>query len=263
MAAIHYAEKGQGFPIILIHGFCENHLIWEEVTPHLSREFRVIAIDLPGFGKSKPIKAPHSIDDVAHAILDFISNDLKLDSCIVLGHSLGGYVVLAMADLQENLFAGIGLIHSTANADLPERKVARNKVIEFVSTHGVIPFVQSFIPPLYFNQTSPTVDRTVERAASTPRATLLSYTEAMRDRPDRNHVLKRFTRPVLFLAGKHDTMIPLETVQIQSLRANHPHVLVLEKSAHMGMLEQVNETSEAILSFVRLTKGPGIRPERD
>lgn len=253
MAAIHYTERGNGFPVVLIHGFCENHLIWEQVIPNLSTEFRIITIDLPGFGESDPIPSPHTIDDVAEIILGFISNDLKLDSCIALGHSLGGYVVLAMADKQEALFAGIGLIHSTANADLPERKAARNKVIEFVTAHGVEPFVQSFIPPLFFNQTGPAVVRTVDLAASTPRATLISYTEAMRDRPDRNYVLARFTKPILFLAGKHDTIIPLEAVQTQSLQASHAQVIVLEKSAHMGMLEQIHETSEAILSFVRLS----------
>ena len=110
--------------------------------------------------------------------------------------------MLAMANKQPDLFSGIGLIHSTANADLPERKLARNKVIEFVSANGVLPFVQSFIPPLFYDQRNPSVAGTVSLASATPLSTLISYTEAMRDRLDRNHVLKRFNKPVLFLAGR-------------------------------------------------------------
>ena len=251
MPGIHYTENGDGFPVILIHGFCEDHHIWEQIVPGLSAEFRVITIDLPGFGESAALEMGHSIDDAAEVVLDFISNDLKINSCIALGHSLGGYVVLAMADKKESLLAGMGLIHSTANADSSERRIARNKVIEFVTSHGVAPFVQSFIPPLFFDPANAVIPGIVEIAKRTPSSTLLSYTEAMRDRPDRNKVLKDFNNPILFLAGEHDTIIPLESIRAQGLQAKQPTLAVLEKTAHMGMLERVNETAEAILSFVR------------
>jgi len=252
---IHYTENGDGFPVVLIHGFCEDHHIWEQIVPHLSAEFRVITIDLPGFGESVALEMGHSIDDVAEVVLDVISNDLKINACIALGHSLGGYVVLAMAEKKENLFAGIGLIHSTANADSPERRITRNKVIEFVTSHGATPFVQSFIPPLFFDPANPAIPETVEIAERTPTSTLLSYTAAMRDRPDRNRVLKDFGNPVLFLAGEHDSIIPVESVRAQALQAKQPTLAILKRTAHMGMLERVSETTEVIISFVRHAVG--------
>lgn len=251
MAAIHYTEKGNGFTIVLLHGFCENLRIWDSLIPQLSKEFRVIAIDLPGFGKSKGLPASHSIDDVADVVLDFISNDRKVEACMVLGHSLGGYVMLAMAEKRAEIFSGIGLLHSTANADLPERKVARNKVIDFVKENGVAPFVQSFIPPLFADQANPAIAGTVELALGTSLPTLISYTAAMRDRPDRNHVLKSYTKPILFVAGKYDSLIPVESIETQARQAVKAQIVVLEKSAHMGMLEQTNDTATAIQSFVR------------
>lgn len=251
MPGIHYTEHGNGFPVVLIHGFCEDHSIWKHIVPGLSDEFRVITIDLPGFGESAPLQNGFRIDDVADAALDFISNVLKINSCIALGHSLGGYVVLAMTNKRKSLFAGLGLIHSTANADLPERKMARDKVIEFVSAHGVDPFVESFIPPLFFDPTNPAIPEAVKMGKRTPALTLLTYTEAMRDRPDRKSILSDYNNPVLFLAGAHDTIIPLESVQAQVLQTKKPILVVLEKTAHMGLLEQVSETTEAILSFVR------------
>ncbi|MBX2944248.1 MAG: alpha/beta hydrolase [Cyclobacteriaceae bacterium] len=255
MAAIHYTEKGNGFTIVLLHGFCENLHIWDSLIPQLSKEFRVITIDLPGFGKSKGLPASHSIDDVADVVLDFISNDRKLEACMVLGHSLGGYVMLAMAEKRPDIFSGIGLLHSTANADLPERRVARNRVIDFVKENGVAAFVQSFIPPLFADQANPAIAGTVEFALGTPLSTLISYTAAMRDRPDRNHVLKSYTKPVLFVAGKYDSLIPVESIETQARQAVKAQIVVLEKSAHMAMLEQTNDTATAILSFVRPLAG--------
>ena len=72
MPGIHYNEKGSGFPVILIHGFCENLFIWKEVLNQLPDEFRFIALDLPGFGQSQAIESPHSIDDIADKLLEFI-----------------------------------------------------------------------------------------------------------------------------------------------------------------------------------------------
>lgn len=248
---IHYTEEGKGFPIILIHGFCETNQIWSKLTPVLATNYRVIAIDLPGFGRSNELNRPFTLVEVAEQVINFIQQDLKLTTCAVFGHSLGGYVTLAMADLKPELLHGFGLIHSTALADSEERKISRGKVIEFVEEHGVQPFVRSFIPPLFFSQSHPAISGAVALAEQTSKQTLIGYTEAMRGRPDRTHVLKGFTKPVLLLAGERDTIIPVQTLEEQAKVTSNPILIILHSAAHMGMLENVTETGEAIQMFLQ------------
>jgi pimeloyl-ACP methyl ester carboxylesterase len=248
---IHYTEEGKGFPIVLIHGFCETSQIWSELAPALAARYRVIAIDLPGFGRSSTLNHPFTLTAVAHRVTGFLKENLKLTTCIAFGHSLGGYVVLAMADQQPAMLEAFGLIHSTAVADSEERRISRGKVIEFVAQHGVLPFVQSFIPPLFFNPRHPAVSTVVELAAQTSAQTVMGYTEAMRNRPDRTRVLKEFKKPILLLAGKNDTIIPVQSLEEQAKLAPDASLVVLHEAAHMGMLENVSETANAIRTFLQ------------
>lgn len=250
MPTIYYQEKGNGYPVVLLHGLCETNEIWNLVTDKLSTDFRIIAIDLPGFGRSESLKHPHSIDDVADAVLELLIHKLKLNSCALFGHSLGGYVALSMVEKKLTLFKAIGLVHSTAYPDSEARKQSRNKVIEFVRNHGVKPFAESFIPPLFFNSTNPHIAWTVALASKTKQDTLLAYTEAMRDRPDRLHVVRDCDIPILFLAGKEDSLISIKTIIDQSLFAKRPSFTVLAGVAHMGMLENQDETASVIADFI-------------
>jgi pimeloyl-ACP methyl ester carboxylesterase len=255
LPGIHYKEEGAGYPIFLIHGFCETHEIWKLVAEKLKEEYRILSIDLPGFGKSAPLPASHSLSEVADTVIEFISNKLGIDHCIVLGHSLGGYVVMAMAEKKPQLFDGLGLIHSTAYADTEERRTSRNKVIAFVREHGVEPFIRSFIPPLFYDQKNPHLEGVVTLALRTSQPTLVAYTEAMRNRPDRSHVLKSFPRPVLFLGGKEDSIISATAMQALATIAESPYVAVLDSVGHMGMLENEEDTYRVISDFIRSVVG--------
>ena len=251
MSSLYFKEQGKGFPLIFIHGFCETSEVWDSVIDPLSKFFRVIVIDLPGFGKSINNPVPDSIDQAGETVIQLIEDDLNLNKCIIFGHSLGGYVVLSMVEKNPDLFLAFGLIHSTAYADSDDRKISRNKVIEFVNVHGVAPFIQSFVPPLFYNQSSPKISWAVNMALKTPKETLIGYTKAMRDRPDRSIVIKTLRRPVLFLAGQEDTVIPYEVIEEQAAIAKRANITVLEGAGHMGMLEKPEETMLVILEFVK------------
>ena len=248
-SGIHFKDEGNGFPILFIHGFCETHQIWDSFSKELARDFRILSIDLPGFGKSELLQTPFSIADVASRVIQWLKN-LRIDSCIAIGHSLGGYVTLAMVEQHPILFKSFGLFHSTAYADTDERKLSRNKVIEFVSRNGVAPFIESFIPPLFYDQLNPHIPAVVALASQTKQETLIAYVEAMRDRPERMHVLEQFQRPVLFIAGERDGGISPESVKKQSELNPQSILHILPEVAHMGMYEKERLTLELTRGFL-------------
>lgn len=248
-SGVFYTDQGKGFPILLIHGFCETHEIWSAFSKELSKDFRVLTIDLPGFGNSKLLNSSFSIADVASNVLEWLG-ELQIKSCVAIGHSLGGYVTLAIAEQEPEVLKAFGLFHSTAYADTEERKLSRNKVIEFVSKHGVQPFIESFIPPLFFDQSNKHILPLVRLAFQTPPETLIAYVQAMRDRPDRTNVLQFFKNPTLFIAGEKDTGISPESIRKQVGLTAIGTLHILPEAAHMGMFEEEVITLSQVREFL-------------
>ena len=92
---IHSREEGQGDPILMLHGFAASHYTWRYLIADLKRDYRVIAVDLKGFGKSgKPVDGKYSIFDQADLVTQFIRRK-NLTNVTLVGHSLGGAVALA------------------------------------------------------------------------------------------------------------------------------------------------------------------------
>jgi pimeloyl-ACP methyl ester carboxylesterase len=254
ISGVQYTDQGKGFPIILLHGFCETHEVWTGFAKALATDYRIINIDLPGFGESKLLANNFSIADAAGKVLEVLAK-LEIEKCVVIGHSLGGYVTLAMVHRQPERFTGFGLFHSTAYADSAERKESRNKVIEFVSKNGVAAFIETFIPPLFHDKSNPHIPAAVSMALQTAPETLIGYAKAMRDRPDLTSVIKKSLNPILFIAGEKDSVIPYKSLQTLANEAQKPHIHVIQGVAHMGMFENERETLRVTREFIRTTAG--------
>src|SRR5690606_16552701 len=146
MSPIRFFEKGKGQPIVLIHGFCEIGEMWRDFANTLSTDFRVICPDLPGCGGSPITSNSISLEEVA-VLLEEWMNENNIQNPIVIGHSLGGYVMLALLELMGDKLKAVGLFHSTAFADDEEKKGMRDRTVIFLKKHGVDMFVISFVPP--------------------------------------------------------------------------------------------------------------------
>lgn len=248
MPEICTQEKGEGNTILLVHGFPMTSAIWDKLSLHLVSGFRVVTPDLPGFGKSPLLPSPFSLEDVANALLDKVGS-LGIDRLVAIGHSLGGYVTLAMVARKPELFAGFGLIHSTAKADSAEKKKARTKTVEFIRTNGAAAFAGNYIAPLFADSNHPDVPFVREMNIQAEAAALIGYTEAMRDRPDHTSLLTGFPRPALFIAGADDPGIPPDDVRAQAALAPKGTFHLLEDQAHMALIEDVPTTSSLVYDF--------------
>jgi pimeloyl-ACP methyl ester carboxylesterase len=245
---LHFKSQGKGRPVLLIHGFPLNQTIWASFADELSKSFQVFTIDLPGFGESPLLKAPFSIVDVAESVLGWMTEH-NIEKPIVIGHSLGGYVALEMVNMKPNTFAGLVLFHSTAYADSEEKKASRNKVLEFIEKNGVLTFTSNFIPPLFADQKHNDIEFVKRIATQSGKEAVVNYTIAMRDRPDRTSVLRQFPKPILFIAGEKDPGIPVESLKQQQQLGSHIDLSIVRNVAHMGMLEDQNQTLEIVKEF--------------
>jgi len=255
VSKIFSTDEGSGLPVVFIHGFCENHKMWKNFTKPFLEKYRVMTIDLPGFGKSPIPSDQFSIKDVAQLVLEHLIQK-EIDSFVLIGHSLGGYVALEMIKLQPGKVEGLCLFHSTALPDTEEKKDSRNKTIKFVEKRGVEVFAESFVPSLFYTKNRKRLKKEIEdavsMAAETSLETLVAYTKAMRDREDRTDVLKEFDGPISIIAGEEDTSVPVEKIQQQELFPRHGLVYYLENCGHMGMFERNEETSREVDYFIQV-----------
>jgi pimeloyl-ACP methyl ester carboxylesterase len=188
------------------------------------------------------------------AVLD----ELNVTDCVLIGHSMGGYVAVEFAKNYPEGVKGIGLFHSHPYADSEERKRERQKSMQFIQKNGSILYVKQLIPSLFAELFATSneflMNSLIFKASKYPPAAIIGAHEAMLNRPDNSEVLRKATYPVLFIIGKQDKVVPYQV----SLEQTHLPVLadihILAKVAHMGMYRAKNETLKIVRNFMQLTQ---------
>ena len=248
---IHYNKFGEGNTVVLLHGFCENSTCFSKQVFFLQQHFQVITPDLPGFGNSEPIENT-SIEKMADEV-KYILEKENISSCVMLGHSMGGYVALAFAKKYVHLLTGFGLIHSTAYADSDERKLKRDQAIKVIEEKGAELYVQNFIPPLFSNSFTDNkiIDELIVEAKRSTSKGLIESLRAMKTREDCTKLLQQTALPVLFCVGKNDTIIPEKDMFYQASLCKQSQIAYLQHSAHMGYIEEAEKCAEAIIDFAK------------
>ncbi len=252
---IFYTSTGTGPPVVLLHGYCETHHVWDEFIRKLSKTNRIIAIDLPGFGRSPLSGDRFSLSDIADQVHELITG-LGAGQHVMIGHSMGGYITLAYAGKYMNEIRGFGLFHSNALEDTPEKRENRTRLIDFIDEKGVPPFIHNFIPSLFFEHRRQELDavvrRLVEDAGGIDARSIREYARAMRDREDHTALLKKFPRPVMMIIGENDGSVPFSTSIEQSRFLQRPYILTLKETGHMGMFERPAETLYFVQNFLNV-----------
>ncbi|MDE3214260.1 MAG: alpha/beta hydrolase [Bacteroidota bacterium] len=253
---VFYATAGKGKPVILLHGFGEDHRFWDGMVPLLQEECRLILPDIPGSGQSELLEGSPGMKEYAEVVQAIAAHEglgHEQPFCL-MGHSMGGYIALAFAELYPDLLSGLGLVHSSAYADDEEKKGVRQRAIEFIGKNGAQPFLKSSIPNLFASQTVEQrpwlIDKAVEFSRDISPEALIQYYQAMMKRPDRTQVLQSFKKPVLFLIGKFDKAVSLEISLKQCHIPRISYIRILESSGHMGIWEEETEAGPFLLEFL-------------
>ncbi|NRB59724.1 MAG: alpha/beta hydrolase [Winogradskyella sp.] len=246
---ISYTTAGEGSAIVLLHGFLETLEMWDELTTELSETHQIIAIDLLGHGKTDSIGYIHTMEAMADAVL-FVLKYLNIKKAKFIGHSMGGYVALALADSQPELFEGLCLMNSTFEADSEERKSLRKRAIIMAQNQYDnlvrMSFANLFAPrskkrfPIKYN-------KALEIARKTPVQGYIAAQEGMMKRDNRLEIFNNISGKKLMILGKKDTLIDIKKTTSQIL--NTSIVIETLSEGHMSHVENYNELSYILLRF--------------
>lgn len=248
---IHYRVAGEGDVIVLIHGFPLDGTIWEQVVQGLSKKYKVIVPDLPGSGDSVNDISDLTVEDMAESVHLVLDNE-GVSEAVLAGHSMGGYVALAFAELYPNRLRGIVMVHSTAVADTEDKKVQRKKVISLIEKGGKESFIRQMIPNLFSGTNSKMLylNSTVELALKTPPASIIAFYNAMINRPDRRSKLNNNDLAVAWVIGEDDLIIPKNSIIQQTTLTNVNFVYVYKDCGHMSMMEKSGALAHDLDEFL-------------
>ncbi|TXF77240.1 alpha/beta fold hydrolase [Chryseobacterium sp.] len=207
---LNYEISGKGKEnLVLLHGFMENLMIWEDMEMHLSDDFTLIKIDLPGHGLSKIYGEVHTMEFMAEEVKK-VKDKLKLKDFHLLGHSMGGYTALAFAEKFPEKLKTLTLFFSSYLADDAEKKALRKKSFRIIK-EAYPNYVNAGIPNLFNENEKDVLEGKIELAKeialSTPTDGVLAAVKGMIDRTDKTSCMENFEGKILVIAGKHDNAV--------------------------------------------------------
>lgn len=249
--SISFTDEGKGTAIVLLHGFLENKKMWDAFVPEFSKKYRIITIDLLGHGNSEPLGYIHTMEDnadVVHAVL----SELRIRKAVFVGHSMGGYVALAFAELYPEFMKGLVLLNSTSRADSDERKTNRDRAIKAVK-QNYTNFVRLSIANLFSENNRERLANDIEQvkneAVKTPLQGIVASLEGMKIRKDREVLLHFSPYPVLLILGEKDPVLNYEETieQIEGTKVQ----LVAFPDGHMSHIENRVELIGVLSGFFK------------
>jgi pimeloyl-ACP methyl ester carboxylesterase len=250
---VTFSDTGKGRAVVLLHGFLGSHLIWEKTISNLSRSYRVIAIDLPGHGKTPCFGYAHSMELMAKCV-HAVMNHLRLKKYVMVGHSMGGYVALAFADLFPDQLRGMCLYHSTAYADSAEKKRDRQRAIQAVKSNRNL-YTKNTVRNLFaaknLKYLKDEISFATNIAGKTDKKGIIAALHGMKDRPGRDIILGLVEYPIMMVIGELDNVLPYEQLLEQSKILKNGTVLYLEHDGHLGFLESPRQSNKELRKFLR------------
>lgn len=256
---VSYADCGTGPCIMLLHGYLEAAEIWEDFVPLLTGRFRVITVDLPGHGMSGNWGNDHSMSDLAASLKKILDAE-GIETLMLVGHSMGGYVTMAFAAFYPQRLDAYVLFHSTCFADSDEKKANREREISLVLCGRKRQIISVSIPKAFaednVDRLKEKVIRAQEIAYQNDDRGIVALLNGMKNRSDLSSTLSNSTIPLMLIGGMKDNYIPMEVFEKLGEMAPHASVLKLTESGHMGFVEEPVRSAEALMEFLLEVSGP-------
>ena len=247
---LYFEVEGKGKSFVFLHGFLENHLIWNNLRKNLEKDAQIVTIDLPGHGNSAVMDETATMETMADAVIEVL-DELNIAKATFIGHSMGGYVTCALADLYPERVENIVLINSSTLPDDDAKKNQRLRACETAKKNfnALVSFSMptlfaahhrdNFIEELKFVK---------EIALKTPIEGICAALKGMRERPDRSSILYDYKGGIYIIVGMNDETVNPEL--FLTLIPDLPNIHLYKfDGGHMAFIENYNEVLSILKSI--------------
>lgn len=238
-------------PVILLHGFPMSRAIWTPTLVALGSSLRAIAPDLRGHGAAPAPDEPAGMETMARDVLA-LADKLGLATFGLVGHSMGGYVALALLRIAPERVSRLALVATRASPDSPEAKQARRKQADMVQMDGMRALADLLVPKLLAPRAKDLVRAELRLIIESSRVSgAVRSLEAMADRPDAAAVLSTIKQPTLVIACGEDVVMPRAEQERMARTIPNARLEVLEPSGHVPMMEEPQKLASLLSSHFR------------
>ena len=256
---MRYLEAGTGWPVVLLHAFPLSAAMWRPQLDRVPDGWRFIApelADLPPEGGSHESKGGShatTIDDYASAV-HILLDELRIDTAVIGGLSMGGYVAFAMYRQEPERFSGVVLADTRPQADTPEGRAGRERMRRLLARDGVRAVADEMLPHLLSahalqdDDITGTVRALIE---AVPEPAVDAALAAMMTRPDSSSLLPRMSCPALVVVGEEDAVTPPSDAAAMQQRLPRSTLTVIPGAGHLSSVEAPDEFSKALENFLR------------
>lgn len=234
-------------PIVFLHGFLETHTIWYHL-PLSDLKRPILLVDIPGFGKSNLFDDHHPsiryFSDEVSTLLDVYG----VNTCQIVGHSMGGYVGLELLKNNESV-RKLVLLNSNFWTDSDVKKTERTRVADILLKNKNL-FISEAIPNLFLNPEHHRSEvNELIREAKSGIAEWYAYASiAMREREDFTSFLKEHPEHFEIIHGERDSLFSTELIQEKC--KGWKSIYILQNSGHMSLFEHPRNVIDFLLELL-------------
>ncbi len=258
---IHYTESGSGFPVLMIHGFGGSNRDFILLDSLIQGKYRVIRVDLPGFGLSDFPKQKDLDPDyikVYDQYFSFLLDTLHLDSCYVMGNSLGGLMSWNLAVNHPRVVKKLVLFNS-AGYDMAEviksanAKIFKYKIVQLLLQKGMPEFLtKRGMSRVFYNKSLLTEDRTQRVNDFWNRKSNLTQILSMASSTKylNQNLIKQVACPTLIIWGKQDKVVSPKYADRFHADIKNSQEIIYDNCGHVPMLEKPESSAQDVLKFL-------------
>jgi 3-oxoadipate enol-lactonase len=250
---IDYKDEGEGTPVIFVHAFALNQTMWDAQVTALQDRYRVITVDMRGFGNSDVIKGTSEMSQMA-ADVHGLMRALAIDKAVMVGLSMGGYVLFAFYKAFKDVVQALVFADTRATADTDEARANRLRSAEKAEREGSTAIADETTPKLLGDTTQAKNPDLVKRvhsiqAANSPDG-IAAAQRGMAARQNSTDLLAEITCPTLVIVGTEDKLTPPTEAEAIHRGIRHSKLHAIEGSGHLSNMETPDEFNKVLIEFI-------------
>lgn len=240
-------------PIVFIHGFPYDHLMWKDQIEYFSKNYLCVSYDIRGLGKSPAGDGQFTMEAFVDD-LEKIVDELNLEKPILCGLSMGGYISLRAMERFQNKFSAMILCDTKSEADNNDGKLKRAAAIKQINSGKFDEFIEAFVlncfGEMFVKDNSTEYKKVVDRSKKNNQIGVKGCLLAMLGRTDTTATLPNIKIPTLVIGGSEDNLTPPDVMMSMADKIPNAKFVLVEKAGHMTPIENPNAVNKAIKDFL-------------